>query len=221
MNPHYLYTLLAAHYGELDWWPADSPYEVMVGAILTQNTAWENVEKAIANFNGSLTPQLIEALPIAELIQYIRPAGFFNQKAVYLKELTAWFKRYSYNVATAAQQPLDALRRELLAVKGVGEETADSVLLYALGLPSFVVDAYTKRLLSRLGISVKPTYRDVQHWFTSQLPREVSLYNNIHACIVILCKEYCRAKPKCEGCPMLSNCKNGTADFQKPERICK
>ncbi|MDR0324740.1 MAG: endonuclease III domain-containing protein, partial [Oscillospiraceae bacterium] len=156
MTPEDINRLLYGRYGDLGWWPAETPYEVMAGAILTQNTAWGNVEKAIARFEGNLTPERVEAMPPDELADTIRPAGFFNQKAGYLKTLTAWFKRYGYSAENASGRGLEPLREELLALRGIGKETADSILLYALELPTFVVDAYTSRLLTRLGCGPCP-----------------------------------------------------------------
>jgi len=138
-----IYEKLNAHYGDLKWWPAKTPYEVIVGAVLTQNTSWSNVEKAIANFGENLSPQFVRDADSTELIEIIRPAGFFNQKAVYLKAVTDWFAKYDFDVATVRRKPLEKLRPELLSVKGIGKETADSILLYAFGFPTFVVDAYT------------------------------------------------------------------------------
>jgi endonuclease III related protein len=198
-----IYNTLFAHYGDLKWWPADSPYEIMVGAILTQNTAWINVEKALANFEGKLAPELIETISIEELIKIIRPAGFFNQKAIYLKELTKWYKKYNYCVKKVQEQELLGLRKELLNTKGVGAETSDSILLYAFEFPTFVVDAYTKRLLSRMGISDMIKYDDIKALFEGNLPTDSMLFNHFHALIVINSKDYCRAKPKCTGCPLI------------------
>ncbi len=201
--PQRIYDIFHAHYGNLNWWPACTPYEVMVGAILTQNTAWSNVERALANFGDEPpVPERIAALTHDALAEYIRPAGFFNQKARYLQTLTRWYARYGYDVQRVSSQPLWRLREELLALRGVGEETADSILLYAFGLPTFVVDAYTKRLLTRIDVDVPMKYGDIKEYFESQLPRDVSLYNNYHACIVINAKTYCKAKPKCDGCPL-------------------
>jgi len=178
----------------------------MTGAILTQNTAWGNVEKAIANFTDTPTPEFIESVSMEELVKIIKPAGFFNQKAAYLKALTAWYKTYGYSVANARARPLCKLRDELLSVKGVGRETADSILLYAFDLPSFVIDAYTIRLIVRLtGESRPPGYETAQRAFASGL--EAPLYNNAHAMIVINAKEHCGAKPKCTGCPLAYMCK--------------
>ena len=150
-----IYKSLNKRYGNLNWWLADSPYEVMVGAVLTQNTNWGNVEKALANFvklGKTLTRELIEEMPPEELIEIIRPAGFFNQKTVYLKAVAAWFKKYNYGVDKVKSGNLEPLHKELLAVKGFGKETADSILLYAFNFPTFVIDAYTRRLLERLGM---------------------------------------------------------------------
>ena len=201
-----IYDALFARYGELRWWPASSPYAVIAGAILTQNTAWSNVEKAIANFGEDLSPELVANLSLEELSSIIKPAGFFNQKAVYLKEVTRWFCKYNYNVENVRQLPFDFARKELLSLKGVGRETADSILLYAFGFPSFVIDAYTLRLLSRLPINAGRSYDEVKLYFESNLLRDSELYNNFHAMIVINAKEHCRKKPSCPGCPLFARC---------------
>jgi endonuclease-3 related protein len=197
-----IYDALFARYGNLNWWPAKTPYEVIVGAVLTQNTAWGNVEKTIANFAGDLSPERVMALDMDALTKIIRPAGFFNQKAAYLKEVTAWFGRYGFSVSAVRKLPLAQARAELLSVRGVGHETADSILLYAFGFPSFVVDAYTMRLLSRLPVDAGERYEKVKTYFESNIPRDAGIYNNFHALIVINAKEYCRKKPVCEGCPL-------------------
>ncbi len=197
-----IYDLLYARYGDLNWWPASSHYEVMVGAILTQNTAWSNVEKAIANFEDKLSPEYVEGLSLEKLSETIRPAGFFNQKSVYLKTLTEWYKGYNYSVEAVKSSKLDKLRKELLSLKGIGPETADSILLYAFEFPTFVVDAYTKRLLSRIPIDLPLEYDAIKSFFESNLPKDVKLYNNFHALIVINAKEYCKSKPRCDGCPL-------------------
>lgn len=202
-----IYDKLFSHYGELDWWPAKTPYEVMTGAVLTQNTAWSNVEKAISNFGGRLSPEFIENISSEELIEIIRPSGFYNQKAVYLKALTKWYKTYGYSVENVRQYPLNEVREELLAVRGLGFETADSILLYAFSFPTFVVDAYTKRLLERLGIDVNSDYSSIKFYFESRLKGDAPLYNNYHALIVINAKEHCKKKPLCAGCPLLDECK--------------
>lgn len=207
MNPEEIYHPLYARYGDQHWWPADSPYEVMVGAVLTQNTNWGNVEKAIANFKGNITPNRMESLNIEKLQELIRPAGFNKQKALYLKALTAWYKRYGYSTVFVADKAVESLRKELLAVHGVGRETADAVLLYAFGQLSFVVDAYTLRLLKRLGITnIKLDYESVKAFLEQGLPKELFVYKNFHACIVVNAKAHCRTKPQCEDCPLSENC---------------
>lgn len=207
-TPFEIYGLLYARYGNLRWWPAESPFEIITGAILTQNTAWGNVEKAIANFNGHLTPARMEEIDMGELMELIRPAGFYRQKAVYLKALTEWYKRYGYSPEKVSEKGVQAVRKELLAVRGVGRETADAILLYAFGLLSFVTDAYTLRLLDRLGLteSTGRTYENIKLFFESGLPRDWFVYNNLHACIVMNAKAHCRARPRCEGCPLAAVC---------------
>jgi len=210
-----IYDTLFARYGDPQWWPVSArteaatcderlrvAYEIMVGAVLTQNTAWRNVEKALAGFNGDLTPQRVASLSVAELSEIIRPSGFFNQKTAYLHALTRWFERYGYDVDAIASQPLNELRRELLEVRGVGRETADSILLYAFGLPTFVVDAYTMRLLARLPCDVEPKYAAVKALFEAQIPCDAALYNRFHGLIVVNATQHCRAKPQCDGCPL-------------------
>lgn len=147
-----IYLLLSSHYGDLRWWPADTPFEVMVGAILTQNTAWTNVEKAIKRFEGNLSPERILALPLEDLQEIIQPAGFYRQKSQYLKAITEWFMTYNCDLDLIKYRPLLDIRTEILQVQGVGNETADSILLYAFDFPTFVVDAYTLRLFSRIPV---------------------------------------------------------------------
>jgi len=202
-----VYETLLTRYGNLRWWPAKTPYEVIVGAVLTQNTAWSNVVKAIANFDGSPTPEGVAGATIAKLTEIIRPAGFFNQKAVYLKSVTSWYGRYGYDPKTVRREPLEKLRAELLSTKGVGEETADSILLYAFNLPTFVVDAYTKRLCARYPIEAGNSYAQIKAYFEANIPKSVKFYNNFHALIVINAKEHCRKKPSCDNCPLCGSCK--------------
>ncbi|MCL1845179.1 MAG: endonuclease [Defluviitaleaceae bacterium] len=202
-----IYEKLLAHYGNLKWWPAKTPYEVMVGAVLTQNTAWSNVEKAIADFGDNLTPQFVLESDMTELANIIRSAGFFNQKAAYLKAMTEWFGRYDFDVSVVRRERLEKLRPDLLSVKGVGKETADSILLYAFGFPTFVIDAYTMRLCARYSIDAGKGYDAVKAHFEGNLPRSVDIYNNYHAMIVYNCKDYCRkSKPLCDTCPLGEEC---------------
>ena len=202
-----LYETLLAYYGDLHWWPAKTPYEVITGAILTQNTAWSNVEKAIANFGDSLSPDSVAKADIADLAEIIRPAGFFNQKAGYLKTVTAWYAGYGYDVQTVQREPLEKVRNELLATKGVGPETADSILLYAFGFATFVVDAYTIRLCERYPIEAGKGYEAVKSYFEKSIPKSADTYNKFHALIVINAKDHCRKKPVCEDCPLGKRCK--------------
>ena len=204
-----IYNHLQSHYGNLNWWPANTPYEVIVGAILTQNTNWANVEKAIANFNNDITPQRVLALDLDKLKEIIRPAGFFNQKAIYLKAVTEWYGRFNFNVANVQARPLEEVRAQLLAVRGIGYETADAILLYAFGFPTFVVDKYTQRFCRRYPIDAGNDYMSVKSYFETHLPHDEALFNNYHALIVINSKEHCRAKPNCTGCPLDIYCKKG------------
>ena len=201
-----IYDTLFSRYGNPHWWPGETPYEIMVGAVLTQNCAWRNVEKAIANFGNNLTPEFVLSLDHAALVDKIRPAGFFNQKAVYLKAVTAWFGKYGFDAGTVKREPLEKLRAELLSTKGVGRETADSILLYAFDLPTFVIDAYTVRLCGRLPLEAGKSYDEIKAYFESNSPKSVEVYNNFHALIVINGKEHCRKKPLCGGCPLADGC---------------
>lgn len=197
---------LSRHYGPLHWWPGESPFEVMVGAILTQNTAWTNVEKAIANLKKKnlLDPHKLYRLKPAALARLIKPAGFFRLKAKRLRHFLEFFlEECGGDVAKLKRRPADLLRRKLLAVNGIGPETADSILLYALAKPVFVIDAYTKRILSRHYLAKKEaTYHELQDLFLKRLKPDVSLFNAYHAEIVHTAKDFCRTKPRCVACPL-------------------
>ena len=206
-----VYRALLAHYGEPSWWPAADSYEVIVGAVLTQNTAWRNVEQALAGFGGDLTPQRVAGIDSSELMAIIRPAGFFHQKAACLKAVTAWFAGYGYDVVAVRREPLAKVRAELLAVKGVGPETADAILLYAFDFPVFVVDAYTNRLCRRYPLPAGQSYAAVQAYFTANLPVDASLYNRFHALIVVNAKQHCRKQPLCVGCPLAAHCQGAAS----------
>ena len=210
-SPQSIYDLLHKHFGERHWWPADTPFEVIVGAILTQNTAWRNVEYAIDNLKeaDALSCRSIADLHIEQLELLIRPAGFFRQKAERLQLICHYMiDHYQNDLNNLFQKPMTEVRAELLQLKGVGPETADSILLYAGGMPSFVVDAYTKRIFSRLGLlTEKDSYDRVRDWFMAALPTEVQLFNEYHALIVETAKEHCsKRKPKCETCPLGAVC---------------
>ena len=208
-----LYDRLFAAYGEQHWWPGETPFEVMVGAILTQNTAWTNVEKAIDALKqaDALNPNALRTRPLDELAALIRPSGYFNAKARKLRALGDYLARYGDDVDRLfASKPLDDLREELLSLHGVGPETADSMLLYAGGLPSFVIDAYTIRILTRLGIldaDGKPKYEDVQAMFHQALPADAQLFNECHALFVAHGKDICTARnPSCGECVLAGDC---------------
>jgi endonuclease-3 related protein len=201
-----IYDSLLAAYGPQHWWPASTPFEVMVGAILTQNAAWSNVERAIANLKRArkLNPRAILALSVRELQRLIKPSGFFRVKAKRLRSFVDYFvTRYQGSIARMRREPLERLRSELLQVHGIGPETADSILLYAMDKPSFVIDAYTRRILERHGLTTrKAGYEDLRSMFENSLPHRVRLFNEYHALFVRLAKTHCRPKPRCDGCPL-------------------
>lgn len=213
MNCHDICRRLLDRYGDLGWWPSRTgfAYEVIAGAVLTQNTAWSNVEKAITNLiNASaLTPEFASNADVSKLAELIRPAGFFNQKARYLKAVTEWYGEYGFDAENVRREPLEKVRAKLLGVKGVGKETADSILLYAFGFPTFVSDAYTVRLCARYPLPSGEGYDGVKAYFEGELPKSAELYNRIHAAIVINAKEHCRKKPLCGGCPLNETCGKG------------
>ena len=200
------FEILQAHYGKLNWWPADSDFEMMVGAILTQNTNWKNVEKALSNFNGNLSPEFIEDVTPDELAEIIRPSGYHNQKALKLKSLTKWFKKYDFNISKAKKQDADLLREELLNINGIGGETADSILVYALEKPFFVIDAYTRRIFHRVGIEVPDKYEDYRLLMEDAIPKNTKVYNLNHALVVEHAKAFCQKKPLCDNCPLQVIC---------------
>jgi len=202
-----VYDRLFEAFGPQHWWPGQSPFEVIVGAVLTQNTNWQNVEKAIENLRRAdlLEPHALYNVPNDELQQLIRPAGYFRIKAHRLHNLLEFLVgRYDGSLDIMFNTPLPTLREQLLAVGGVGPETADSILLYAGGLPCFVVDAYTHRVFARHGwIGFDADYHQIQDHFQSNLPDDVAMYNEYHALIVHLGKHYCRKRePKCQECPL-------------------
>jgi endonuclease-3 related protein len=202
-----IYKNLHKSFGPQHWWPGETPFEVMVGAILTQNTNWQNVERAIANLkkNKVLDPKKLSQLPHKKLAKMIRSAGYFNIKAKRLKNfLKFYLESYNADARKMRQADTQVLSNELLKVNGVGEETADSILLYALNKPVFVVDAYTKRIYSRHGfIAEDARYQAVKELFMKNLKNDVQLFNEYHALLVRLGKEYClKSKPRCDSCPL-------------------
>jgi endonuclease-3 related protein len=201
---------LAGYYGPLGWWPAETPFEVCVGAILTQNTAWTNVEKAIAALKGAdvLTAEKLREIDPGSLALLIRSAGFFNIKSRRLKSFVEWlFARYDGSLERMFSTDWRLLREELLSVAGIGPETCDAILLYAGGKPTFVVDAYTQRLFQRLGMLPPGAgYDATRRLFMENLPPEAAMFNEYHALIVEHCKRFCRKSPRCSGCPLTERC---------------
>lgn len=202
-----IYRKLHGRFGPQDWWPADTAFEVVVGAILTQNTAWSNVEKAIYNLkkSGRLTPKTLSNTNTATLARLIRPSGYYNIKARRLKNFVNFLNcRFNGSLRKMFSAGQKELRGMLLGINGIGQETADSILLYAADKPVFVVDAYTKRILSRHGfISGELPYEGVQALFMENLPRSTRLFNEFHALIVKTGKDLCRkTRPKCDKCPL-------------------
>lgn len=218
-----LYRQLFRYFGPQHWWPARSPFEVMVGAILTQNTAWTNVEKAITALRTArlLSPRAIDAEPNDRLARLIRPAGYYNMKAERLKHLTHFvLTRYGGSIRRMFRGTRDGLRDELLGISGIGEETADSILLYAGGRPIFVVDAYTRRVLERHElIAAKRSYGEIQHLFMTHLPTDPVLFNEYHALLVAVGKTYCRKTPRCEACPLRDDLPNGSPLLPRPQQV--
>ncbi|HEY3121835.1 MAG TPA: hypothetical protein VGL15_14515 [Vicinamibacteria bacterium] len=205
-----IYRRLRRARGHAGWWPGETPFEVCVGAILTQNTSWSNVEKAIARLRrrDRLSFARLQALRPSRIAPLIRASGFFNVKARRLAAFLRFLRReYGGVVERMSAEDPAALRRKLLAVSGIGRETADSIALYAAGLPLFVVDAYTRRVFSRLGlVRGDEDYDEIQAFFMKELPAEPGLYNDFHAQIVLLGKDHCRARPRCGTCPLEDLC---------------
>jgi len=200
------YQALHRYYGPRHWWPGETPFEVIVGAILTQNTAWKNVERAISNLKkeGVLSPEGMRAISRSRLAGLIRPAGYFNIKAKRVKSFIHFlWSNYGGSLRKMFRTGPLRLRRELLEVNGIGEETADSILLYAGEKLSFVVDAYTRRVLKRHRyLRGDEEYGLIQQTFTDHLPKSAPLYNDFHAQIVEVGKDFCRKVPRCETCPL-------------------
>lgn len=209
-NPYRsIYRSLLKTFGPQHWWPGDTPLEVMVGAVLTQNTNWGNVEKAIRNLKaaGVLTLDKLYLLPLKTLARHIKPSGYFNVKARRLKALIACVVEDYGSIARMSRESTEILRDRLLATHGIGPETADSILLYAFDRPVFVVDAYTKRIFSRYGlVKAHIGYHPLQEAVTQHVKSDVRMFNEYHALLVRLGKEFCRPKPLCAACPLGPNC---------------
>ncbi|HIJ52016.1 MAG TPA: endonuclease III domain-containing protein [Planctomycetes bacterium] len=201
-----IYQLLFDRFGPQHWWPGQTQFEIITGAILTQNTSWTNVEKAITNLKSAdrLTPEKLALLDVSQLAELIRPAGYYNIKAKRLKNFINWlFDNYDGKPTKLETVDTDQLRAELLAINGIGRETADSILLYALERPIFVIDAYTARIVFRHRL-IQPDadYEQLRELFQSNLQQDVQLFNEYHALLVRVGKEFCKPKAGCPGCPL-------------------
>lgn len=206
-----IYTILRNKYGPMNWWPAESDFEVMIGAILTQNTAWINVEKAMDNLKarGLLTFKTVCEMDLDLLKQCIRPSGYYNQKALKIRNFISFVKReYNFSIDLMKKEDTYKMREKLLSISGIGEETADSILLYALKKPVFVIDTYTRRILERHNIiegALKEKYKKLQMFIMTNIPPNdtgVELYNEYHALIVNTGKMFCKKTPQCDHCPL-------------------
>jgi len=208
-----VYERLFERYGAQHWWPADDSFEVIVGAIVTQASAWTNVEKALENLKGAglLTFEGVAEVSEVELAALLRPSGYYNAKARKLKAFIGLVNDgYEGDLGRMLAAPTGELRDDLLATHGIGPETADSILLYAARRPVFVIDPYTQRIFSRLGMGpAGEAYDEWRDWFMGELPRDVALYNEYHALIVRLGKAHCQKQPLCEECPLVDVCDTG------------
>ncbi len=214
-----IYDCLLGCYGPQHWWPGEGPFEVIIGAILTQSAAWGNVEKAIANLKaaGVLSPSALRQLPLPELSRLIFPSGYYNAKAVKIKAFVERLgERYSDDLGRLFAFDIARLRSELLSIHGIGDETADSIILYAARKPIFVIDAYTRRILRRLGLGPgRDSYAAFQAIFMENLPHDEALFNEYHALLVRHGKETCRRAPICSRCCLGACCLTFSASFTK------
>ena len=212
-TPRAIFDRLAAAYGPQAWWPARGPFEMMVGALLTQRTTWRNAERAIASMRraDALSPEALARLPLADLEALVRPAGTFRVKAVRLRALARWYVETGGSESLAARSTA-ALRVELLAQAGIGPETADDILVYAFSRPVFVVDAYTRRILSRYGWAQEDEpYGQLSTAVADALDRDAAALGEFHALLVEHGKRHCRTTPRCAGCPLAALCRKAHA----------
>lgn len=204
-----IYKSLLGSFGPQGWWPAKTRFEVVVGAILTQNTNWKNVETVIRGLEKQhlLRPDALYKLPTGRLAKIIRPAGYYNQKAKKLKIFLGYFKGYDFDLRKLMKKDGAQLREELLDIWGIGPETADSILLYALDKPVFVVDAYTRRVFSRMGfVDERIGYEGLRSFFENRLEKNLEMFKEFHALIDELAKRHCKSKPECKKCPVKGLC---------------
>ena len=207
-----IYDRLIAEYGPQHWWPGETPFEVIIGAILTQSAAWTNVEKAINNLKsaGMLSSREIRELPVEELALLIRPSGYYNDKTRKLKSfVNRLYEKHEDSLDKLFALDVNSLRNELLSIHGIGEETADSIILYASGKPVFVIDAYTKRIINRIGLlTASEKYAVCQKYFMDNLPADLQMFTEYHALLVNLGKTACRMVPVCEKCCLRDICRS-------------
>jgi endonuclease-3 related protein len=205
-----IYRRLLDRFGPQHWWPAEEPFEVIVGAILTQSAAWGNVEKAMANLKEAeaMSSAKLRRLPLPKLVKMVHPCGYYNAKALKLKSFAFWMgNHYNDDLDSLFAVNTDDLRQQLLSVHGIGRETADSILLYAAGKPVFVIDAYTRRILSRIGLTPeKDSYDGYQAFFMEHLPPDAEIFNEYHALLVRLGKDFCHRRPLCPQCCLNDIC---------------
>nr|WP_249870857.1 endonuclease III domain-containing protein [Oceanobacillus saliphilus] len=201
-----IYERLYDYYGPQNWWPADTPFEMMIGSILVQNTNWRNVDKALSQLRPHLKPELIHEMPVDELAQIIRSSGYFNIKAKRIKAFMNWFKLYNDDVGEIKKKDKKQLRYELLKINGIGRETADVILLYAFDKAIFVVDAYARRIFYRIGFDMPAAYDGFRMEVEKELPNDLELFNEYHALLVQHGKNHCKSSPLCNGCPLNAIC---------------
>jgi len=204
-----------ACYGPQNWWPAQEPFEVIIGAILTQSAAWGNVEKAITNLKQAkaLSPEALRQMPLPELARLIHPCGYYNAKALKLKSFAHWLADYDDNLGRLFVTDTHHLRQQLLSIHGIGQETADSIMLYAANKPIFVIDAYSRRIINRIGLAPEnSSYSAYQELFMENLLADAQLFNEYHALLVCLAKDVCRSHPLCSQCCLNGLCHCSAVD---------
>ncbi|WP_331805520.1 endonuclease [Virgibacillus dokdonensis] len=201
-----IYNRLYHCYGSQGWWPADTVFEMMIGAILVQRTNWSNVEKALCQLTPYLSPEQLEALPMEELEVAIRSSGFYRQKAKRIKAFLHWYKKYDYQLAHLRHVETETLRAELLSIHGIGAETANVLLLYAFQRPVFVVDAYARRIFVRFGLDMPEKEQVFRLQVETECVLDTEGFKEFHALIVQHAKEHCKMKPICSGCPLVDEC---------------
>jgi endonuclease-3 related protein len=211
-----IYHQLMARYGPQNWWPAQEPFEIIVGAILTQSAAWGNVEKAIANLKQAkvLSPEALRQMSLPELARLVHPCGYYNAKALKLKSFAYWLgNHYADDLDRLLATDTNHLRQQLLSIHGIGQETADSIILYAANKPTFVIDAYTRRIINRIGLAPEnSSYTAYQALFMHNLSPDAKLFNEYHALFVCLAKNVCRSRPLCQQCCLNNICHSSVVD---------